>query len=170
MDRLLARDHARREHVIAAQRTAPDRVGDLVALEPSDDLMGRARQRAGVCSVPVVLVRGVAEQLPFATASFDVVLATLVMCSVVDSPLVLSEVRRVLRPGGRVLMLEHVRSQSPWLAQIQRLVTPCTVRLAGGCHQDRDTPSRVLEAGFSIDGEVRTNGSGIMVAIRATRA
>jgi len=97
----------------------------------------------------------VAERIPLPDASIDSVVGTYVLCSVSDVPATLAEVRRVLVPGGRVLLVEHVRApRGVVLPFVQRLATPFTVRWCGGCHQDRDPLPTLAETGFT-DVEVR---------------
>ncbi len=91
-----------------------------------------------------------AEALPFADDSFDVVVATLVLCTVPDQGAALQEIRRVLRPGGRLLFIEHVRGEGR-LARWQDRVEPLWRRLAAGCHPNRDTVASIEAAGFYIE-------------------
>lgn len=83
-------------------------------------------------------VLGSSSALPFREGSFDTVLITLVLCSVDDLPMTVQEISRVLKPNGRVLILEHVKSDQFWMAIFQRTMTPIWKHLAGGCHLDRD--------------------------------
>jgi ubiquinone/menaquinone biosynthesis C-methylase UbiE len=103
--------------------------------------------------VPLILAR--AEALPFRAGVFDTVVSGLVFCSVADPRRGLAEVRRVLRPGGTLRMLEHVRSVHPWKARIQDRIQPFWTRLMGGCHPNRDTERAVEAAGFRLDAESR---------------
>jgi ubiquinone/menaquinone biosynthesis C-methylase UbiE len=109
--------------------------------------LARARRRAP--GVP--LVRARAEALPFKEGAFDTVVSGLVFCSVDDPAAGLAEVRRVLRPGGVLRMLEHVRSRSPIAAMWQDLVQPAWTAFTGGCRPNRDTERAVEAAGFRID-------------------
>jgi SAM-dependent methyltransferase len=118
-----------------------------IGLDPSWPALLRARRRAP----RVPLVMGSAEALPFRTASFDTVLSGLAFCSVPDPRRGLDEVRRVLRPEGRLRMLEHVRSTRARKARFQDLVQPLWTRLSGGCHPNRETERTVVEAGFEIE-------------------
>ena len=122
-----------------------------VAVDPSLEALKRARRRAP--AVPVV--GGRAEALPFRDESFDTVLSGLVFCSVGEPARGLAEVKRVLRPDGRLRMLEHVRSQVPWRARFQDFIQPLWTWAAGGCHPNRDTEAAVDEAGFRIESEGR---------------
>jgi ubiquinone/menaquinone biosynthesis C-methylase UbiE/peroxiredoxin len=122
-----------------------------VALDPSLDALKRARRRAP--AVPLVAAR--AEALPFRERSFDTVLSGLVFCSVEEPARGFAEVKRVLRPDGRLRMLEHVRSTVPWRARLQDVIQPAWTWAAGGCHPNRDTEAAVEQAGFRIESEGR---------------
>ena len=100
--------------------------------------------------MPVTVLRAPAEDLPFEDASFDTVVATLVLCSVDDQPRALRQLRRVLRPGGRLLFLEHVRSEDPGLAHRQDRMNWLN-RLVVLCDCNRPTVQSIEAAGFSVD-------------------
>jgi ubiquinone/menaquinone biosynthesis C-methylase UbiE len=100
-------------------------------------------------------VRASAEALPFRTGVFDTVVSGLCFCSVPDPARGLAEVRRVLRPGGRLRMLEHVRSTRPWKGRVQDAVQPCWTWVMGGCHPNRETERTVEAAGFVIEPDGR---------------
>lgn len=119
----------------------------VIGLDPALDTLFRARKRSGVTP----LVNASAETLPFAAASFDCVVASLVFCSVPDPRLGLAELRRVLKPEGRLLMLEHVQARSRLGAWLLDTVQPIWTRLAGGCHPNRHTVELVEQSGFRID-------------------
>ena len=121
----------------------------LVALEPHRTYSQRLRARAGAAHVPVEVVAGTAEELPFADESFDNVVTTLSLCSVGDLDVALAEIRRVLRPGGALHFLEHVRGEGA-TARWQDRLTPIQRRIADGCHLNRDTAAAILRAGFEI--------------------
>jgi len=122
-----------------------------VGLDPSLDALRWARTRAP--AIPLVV--GHAEALPFRGGTFDTVLSGLVFCSVGDVGRGLDEVKRVLRPGGQLRMLEHVRSRVPWRARLQDLIQPVWTAVAGGCHPNRDTEATVERAGFRIEPDGR---------------
>jgi len=142
----------------------------VVATEPNAFMRQRAQSAVHAARVPIEIVATTAEKLPFADASFDTALATLVFCSVDDPALALSEIRRVLKPSGTLLLFEHVLSRQRFWAVAQRLVTPLQRRIAGNCHLDRDTISAVRAAGFTTTSE-EWSGAGIhpQVAIVAQR-
>lgn len=120
--------------------------------------------------VPVRLSRAPAEALPFPDAQFDSALATLVFCSVHDPERGLSEIWRVLKAGGSLLLLEHVRAQGKLAAWIQDVLVPFTTRCLANCHWNRATERMVLETGFQITQILQLSG-GLqpMLLIQATR-
>ncbi len=134
----------------------PGGVTAVVGVEPSAAMLARARRRAARAAergAPVALVAGVAEALPVADASVDAVLCAFVLCSVDDPAQALAEVRRVLRPTGRLLLLEHVRGrEGSLLSRVQQVVDPAWRVVAGGCSVARDTRAAVRAAGFDDAG------------------
>jgi SAM-dependent methyltransferase len=123
----------------------------LVVSEPSAGLLRRARRRASALGRPVQAVQALAERLPFDDESFETVVSTLVLCSVRDQHRALAEIRRVLRPNGRLLFLEHVRADDARLARWQdRLERPWGL-VAMGCHPNRPTLDRIRATGFDVE-------------------
>lgn len=129
----------------------PAQVERVEAIEPDPAMLGYARERVQAARVPITLTQAAAEALPFADATFDSVVVTLVFCSVNDPLQGLREIRRVLKPDGILLMVEHVRSRHLPVALIQSALTPFTTRLCGNCHWNRDTLRTVRAAGFQVD-------------------
>ncbi len=119
----------------------------VVALEPDPRMARRLPAKLAEATVPVEPVTGRAEQLPFADGDFDAVVSTFVLCSVADPAVVLAEIRRVLKPDGRLVLLEHVRGTGRTAVWQDRL-TGVHRKLAGNCHLNRDTRSAVAAAGF----------------------
>src|SRR3982074_978753 len=120
------------------------------ALDPSLELLGLARQRARDAIIPVALVRASAEQIPFAGSIFDTVVMTWTLCSIPDPASALAEMRRVLKPGGQLLFVEHGLSPENGVARWQHRLTPCWNWISGGCHLDRKTDDLLRAAGFQI--------------------
>jgi ubiquinone/menaquinone biosynthesis C-methylase UbiE len=123
----------------------------VFALDPSLELLGFAREQAASARVPVIFVRGKAEQLPFTASLFDTVVMTWTLCSIPDPAAALAEMRRVLNPGGKLLFVEHGLSPEPTIARWQRRLTPCWRWVSGGCHLDRKTDNLLRAAGFQIN-------------------
>jgi ubiquinone/menaquinone biosynthesis C-methylase UbiE len=118
---------------------------EVVGIDPDPHMLRRARPRAAAAPCPVELAEGSAEALPFEDASFDTVVAALSLCTIPDPRAALREARRVLRPAGRPLFLEHVRAERPWAARLQDLLERPWLRVAGGCHCNRDTLAAIAE-------------------------
>lgn len=129
-------------------RHLPTAVSGLVAIEPDPTMLKQARCRLGEAPAPVPLVRGVGERLPFPDAAFDTVVAALVLCTVDDPHAVVAEIHRVLCPGGRLLLMEHVRASDEALARWQDRLQPLWSWCNGGCRPNRTTLETVREAGF----------------------
>jgi len=126
----------------------------LTLTEPDPHMFKQLRERAKKDCPGADLMQVGAEALPFDDDSFDTVVVTLVLCTVPDQPAALREIRRVLKPGGQLLYLEHVRSNHPDLAKWQdRLEKPWRF-LGDGCHCNRDTEAGMRAAGFDL-GDVK---------------
>ena len=126
-------------------------VEELVLVEPEAPMAVRLERRAAESPLPTRVVRAPAEELPLPDASFDFAVCTLVLCTVNDQPRALAELRRVLKPGGRLLFLEHVRAEDPALARWQDRLQPLWVRFGHGCHCNRPTLGALGSAGFRVD-------------------
>jgi len=126
-------------------------VTEVVAVEPEPYLRARAAEAAVSTPVPVTVLDGVADHLPLDDASCDAGVASLVLCSVPDQAAALAELQRVVRPGGELRFYEHIRSTSPRLARLQRVVDVVWPHLIGGCHTSRDTIAAIEAAGFTIE-------------------
>lgn len=128
----------------------PD-VAELVITEPEEPMARRLEQKLTSCALPARVVRTRAEELPFEAQSFDFVVSTLVLCTVDAPDRALAEIQRVLRPGGKLVFIEHVRSEDPKLARWQDRLHGVQVRLGHGCHCNRDTLQNLEQAGFAVE-------------------
>ncbi|HKS90161.1 MAG TPA: class I SAM-dependent methyltransferase [Stellaceae bacterium] len=125
-------------------------VEHVCAIDPSAELLQLARQRIAAARMPVLLVRGSAERLPFGQHSFDTLVTTWTLCSIPDPLAALGEARRVLRANGRLLFVEHGLAPEPGVARWQHRLTPVWRRIAGGCHLDRPVDELLRAAGFRL--------------------
>lgn len=127
----------------------PRVVTDVVGVDPSAPLLARASARPS--AVPLELRESVAERLPFDAGRFDTVVFTYTLCSVTDPGAAMREARRVLRPDGQLLFVEHGRSPDPFVARWQRRLTPVWSAVSGNCHLDRDIARELESAGLRIE-------------------
>lgn len=157
-------------------RYYPDGLDELILTEPEAAMRVRSARRLRRSGRRARVLDASAEQLPFADETVDTVVSTLVLCTVDDPEPVLREIERVLRPGGRLLFLEHVRSRSPRLAYWQdRLAGPWR-RFAEGCHCNRATLELIRARGLELDDVQEASWRGMPPIVRplitgvATRA
>jgi ubiquinone/menaquinone biosynthesis C-methylase UbiE len=127
------------------------RVTRVFGLDPSLELTRMARESADDLAVPVEFIPLPGEEIPLDRASVDTVLITYTLCSIADARLALSEMRRVLAPGGKLIFCEHGASPDSKVLRRQRRLNPIWRRLSGGCHLDRDIPALLKESSFLID-------------------
>ena len=130
-------------------------VSRLVLAEPDPHMRAKLQERVQdtdvTVEVEVEVVEAGVDPMPFADGSFDVVVATLVLCSVPDPEAGLAEIHRVLRPGGRFVYLEHVAAvENPKRHRWQRRIEPVWKRVAGNCHLTRATDQAIPAAGFEL--------------------
>jgi ubiquinone/menaquinone biosynthesis C-methylase UbiE len=125
-------------------------VREVVGVDPSTELLEMARTRAGEAGVPVTLTRASATSMPLEDASFDTIVMTWTLCSIPDPAVALREMRRVLRPGGTLLFIEHGLSPDADVARWQHRLTPVWRRFTGGCHLDRKVDDLICAAGFDL--------------------
>src|SRR5438067_1604223 len=130
-------------------------IESLVVTEPQAPMLRRLQRTAREHAPLAQVLRAPAEDLPFEDDSFDTVVSTLVLCGVDDQPRALREARRVLRPGGRLLFLEHVRSDDPGLARFQDRMNWLN-RFVVHCDCNRPTLATIETEGFTIDRLERT--------------
>jgi ubiquinone/menaquinone biosynthesis C-methylase UbiE len=127
-----------------------DRVSELVIAEPEAPMARRLEQKLRGYRISTRVIRAPAERLPLETGSFDFAVSTLVLCTVADPPRALAELRRVLAPDGRLLVLEHVRSDDPGVARWQDRLRRPWAWFGCGCQPNRPTAETMRAAGFSV--------------------
>lgn len=127
------------------------RVTSFAGLDPGAKLLDFARAAAAEKGWQADIRAGKGEAIPFADSSFDTVVSTYTLCSVDDQAQVLSELRRVLRPGGKLLFLEHGRAPDAGPLKWQRRIEPVWKRAMGNCHLTRTVGGAVRDAGFTVE-------------------
>jgi SAM-dependent methyltransferase len=125
-------------------------IASFAGIDPSAKLLEFAREEAARKGWAADIRAGVGEDIPFASASFDTVVCTYTLCSVKDQRQVLGELKRILRPGGTLLFLEHGRAPDTPVQRWQDRIEPLWKPIAGGCHLTRPVTASVREAGFAV--------------------
>jgi ubiquinone/menaquinone biosynthesis C-methylase UbiE len=125
-------------------------VDELVLVEPEEPMARRLERKLAASNLQARIVRAPAEALPLEDGSFDFVVSTLVLCTVSDQERALAEIHRVLKPTGRLLFLEHVRSENAKLARWQDRLAGFNRRMGHGCNCNRDTLAAITGAGFEV--------------------
>lgn len=126
-------------------------VEQVIGLDPAPKLLAMAREAARRTAIPLDLIEDSAEAIPLDNGSIDTVVTTWTMCSIPDAQRALGEMRRILKPGGRLLFVEHGRSPDPGVRDWQDRLTPVWRRLGGGCHLNRAISELIEGAGFRIE-------------------
>ncbi|MEA2396538.1 MAG: hypothetical protein QOK25_94 [Thermoleophilaceae bacterium] len=129
----------------------PATVEELVCTEPEEPMARRLRRKAAASDLKLSVVETPAEKLPFEDDSFDTAVTTLVLCTVTDPAAALAEVARVLKPGGKLIFLEHVRAPEPGLARWQDRLHPLWVRFGHGCHCNRATLETIESSPLRVE-------------------
>lgn len=128
----------------------PSRVELVWGLEPSEGMRRRARERVARSPFPVEWMSLPGEEIPLEDHSADTVLLTYTLCTIPDFRSALAQMRRVLKPGGRLLFSEHGAAPDPSVRKWQDRINPFWKKMAGGCNINRDVPSLLSEAGFEV--------------------
>ena len=126
-------------------------VASVIGLEPSSELLNMARPRAEAAAAPITLLDASAETIPLDDGSIDTVVTTWTLCTIPNATRALAEMRRVLRPGGALLFVEHGRAPEAGVARWQDRLDPLWSQLAGGCHLNRKMDDLICGNGFRID-------------------
>lgn len=129
----------------------PEKVEHLFALDPSPEMLALARQQSPRTSLSLEFLQSEAEDLPLPDNTVDTIVSTFTMCTVPGLPVALAEMRRVLKPGGRLLFSEHGLAPDPSVQRWQNTLNPLWKRLAGGCHLNRDIPRLIQAEYFEIE-------------------
>ena len=127
------------------------RVTQVIGLDPAPQLLAMTRAKIGGCTTPLELVEGSAEAIPESLHGFDTIVTTWTLCSIPRAAIALTEMRRVLNPGGQLLFVEHGRAPEAAVQKWQDRLTPIWKCIGGGCHLNRPIADLVQGAGFSID-------------------
>lgn len=138
------------------------RATEVVAIDPDPHMLKRAARRVSQAPCPVRLEVLAGESMHFASEEFDTVVISLTLCTIPEPGDALREARRVLRSGGSLIFLEHVRSSRPSTARFQDFITPYWRKISGGCHTNRETLDTIAASGFEITSLWRSK-SGSMV-------
>ena len=128
----------------------PAKISSFSGLDPSPGLLDRSLAAARAKGMSADIRGGIGEAMPFADASFDTLLVTFTLCSVDDQRQVLSEMRRVLRPSGKILFLEHGSAPDANVQKWQRRIEPIWSRISGNCHLTRPIGAAYAAAGFNV--------------------
>ncbi|MDO9322948.1 MAG: class I SAM-dependent methyltransferase [Pseudomonas sp.] len=129
----------------------PDKVSAIVGVDPCAAMQKLAQQRATQISIPVEMIALELGQIQAADASFDSIVCTFTLCTIPDALTALQEMRRVLKPGGKLLFSEHGLAPDLPVVRWQNRLTPIWKPLAGGCHLNRDIPALICAGGFQIE-------------------
>ena len=122
----------------------------VIGLDPSSPLLAMAERQAKAGQMPVTMLQGSAEAIPLEDASVDTVLTTWTLCSIPDAHAALAEMRRVLKPAGELVFVEHGKAPDAAVARWQDRLTPLWRPMAGGCHLNRPIDALIKDAGFSF--------------------
>ncbi len=128
-----------------------DAVKSFAGIDPHGGLLDQAKAQAEARGWAADIREGVGEAIPFADRKFDSVVCTFTLCTVDNPAQVMSEMRRILKPGGQLIFLEHGRAPDANVAKWQDRIEPTWKRLAGGCHLTRPIGSSLRGAGFDVE-------------------
>jgi len=144
----------------------PPSVETITLTEPEPPMARRLERKVGGSGRAMRIVNARAEDMPFDAGQFDTVVSTLVLCTVADQTRALEEIRRVLAPGGRLLFIEHVRSEQARLAKWQDRLNGLNRIVAHGCNCNRATADTIRAGGFTIEALQRTELPNVPALVR----
>lgn len=125
-------------------------VESVTAIEPSTFMIEKSLSKKEKAVVPLKIIHASAEELPFREHSFDTVVGTLVFCTIPNVEKAITEMKRVCKPGGKILLFEHVKMRNPMLARLQDWLTPFWKRICDGCCLNRNTTQLLKQNGLEI--------------------
>ncbi|MDQ0898062.1 class I SAM-dependent methyltransferase [Paenibacillus sp. V4I7] len=140
----------------------------VTAIEPNPVLRKASYERAYEAKMPIHVIEGNAEQLPFADHSFDTVVGTLVLCTIPNPVKAIREISRVCKPTGTILLFEHIRHENSLLGKIQDLLTPIWKRACDGCHLNRDTIHLLRQEELEII-DIKKHVGNIFITVEARK-
>ncbi|MDC2963467.1 class I SAM-dependent methyltransferase [Gammaproteobacteria bacterium] len=123
-------------------------ISELIALEPSEELLALVQENSGEPKFPTEMLKASAEDIPLDSNTFDTIVMTWTLCSVTDPISALSEIKRVIKPGGNVIFAEHGQSPDENIRKWQRRINPVWSRIAGGCQLNREIEILYESSGF----------------------
>ena len=127
-----------------------DGISGLIGLEPSEELQNLAEDMLIQTHFPSEMLTGSAEDIPLESNTFDTVVMTWTLCSVTDPVVALSEIKRVIKPGGKVIFAEHGKSPDQNIRKLQKTLNPLWSRIAGGCQLNREIVDLYESSGFKF--------------------
>ena len=127
------------------------KVDRIIGVDPDDNMWKRSAKRRQSCTIPIERIGLSGEQIPLDDATADTVLVTYSLCTIPDPVAALSEMRRIMRPGGQLLFLEHGEAPDENIRRWQARIDPTWKKIAGGCHSGRPIPRFLTEAGWAIE-------------------
>jgi ubiquinone/menaquinone biosynthesis C-methylase UbiE len=133
----------------------PARVIRLIGIDPDPSMLGIARKGLADVGLQIELIEGRAETLPLPDGSVDTAVVTYALCTILDPRSALREIHRTLKPGGRLLFIEHERAAEPWRSRWQDRLNGAWGRIAGGCHLNRNPLRLIEDAGFVVAAQHR---------------
>lgn len=135
----------------------------VISTEPDEHMLARAQKKLTETNLANAEIQQAdAQSLPFEDESFDTVIGTLVFCTIPNPVKALAEAKRVLKPGGKLLLMEHIRGPDSVRGAIEDIVAPAWKLMAGGCHINRNTIDLVNRAGFRIN-SMRSHFMGLQI-------
>ena len=129
----------------------PDKVKQLTGIDPSREMWKQSDENTQKASLPVSFIQSNAENLPLDSQAFDSVLVTYTLCTIPELALAFDEIRRVLKPNGKLIFCEHGKAPDPSVARWQNRLNPIWKKFGGGCNLNRDIPNLIETHGFKIE-------------------